>query len=148
MSHTSNVLSVRPIDDRLNEAELGELRRKLAALGVKRLPAGGVDVEELFGDVDDGALDELTERLSRSGIQGDIFLPVAFDGSFELRGVCWSSAHALLKGLDGLRSELGLDDEEDDRDRRLVKQRNLWRRFRRGAKLAIKRGLILGLVRS
>ncbi len=147
MSHMSNALSVRPVDDRMNEAELGELRRKLAALGVKQLAGGDDDVEELFGDVDDDALDEFVERLSRSGIQGDIFLPVAFKGSVQVRGMQCRSAHALLEGLEGLRAELGLDDDEDDRDRRLVRQRNLWRRFRRGAKLAIQRGLILELVR-
>jgi hypothetical protein len=46
-----------------------------------------------------------------------------------------------------LRAELGLDDDADDRDPRLAKQRNLWKRFRRGAKACIAKGLVLDLVR-
>ena len=82
----SNALSVRSIHDRMNGVELDELQAKLAALGVKEPFQGEDTVEALFGDIDDGVLDEFVDRLSRIKMNADIFLPVRFDQSVEVRG--------------------------------------------------------------
>ena len=122
------------------------LRRTLQGLGVSALPEGDSgEVEELFGDVDDGVLDELLERLKKHGIEATLFIPVAFDETLDVRSVTCASTTALLRALQALRPELGFD--EDERPRRLARQRNLWKHFHRGARLANQRALVLELVR-
>ena len=151
VSRMHNTLDVRASHDRLNDEELDELTRKLAAIGARaEIPAGdGGDVQELFGDVDEGALDEFLDRLDAVGVRADRYLPVPFDGAVSLSALTCGSAHALQGALTKIRSDLELDLDLDPggRDRRLAKQRNLWKRFRAGAKLAVRRGLVLEIVR-
>ena len=148
MSNMNNSLSVRPFHDRLDDAQLEELQDQLAAIGIDDLNlAVEGDVEELFADVSEVALDELMERLKTAGVVGDVFLPIRFKKSVKVEDLEIASAYSLITALDGIRAELGLDSDQDDRDPRFTRQRNLWKRFRRGAKLAIETRQLLDLVR-
>lgn len=148
MSHSSNALSVRPIEDCLDPPRIEELRQELARRGASALPNNdGGDVDELFGDVDDDALDDVLERLAGEGIGAHIFLPVEFLGVIDIRGAKCASTFALLGALKAIRPELGLDEAKSDRPPGLSRQRSLWKRLHRGACLAEERGLVLELVR-
>lgn len=149
MSRMQNGVDARRARERFTDEELDELARELRRRGVmKALPDGAPDVvEELFADVDDAALDELLERLDEAGGRADVWLPVAFAGEIALKGIRCASTHALLAALESLREDLELDADPSERDPRLVEQRNLWKRFRAGAKLATEKGLVLDLIR-
>ncbi|MGV3622402.1 MAG: hypothetical protein ACO1OB_16410 [Archangium sp.] len=141
MSTMNNSLSVRPLFARFNETELEVLEQKLGELP----HAEDGDVELFFEDVNEAVLDEFVDRLGSAA--ADVYLPVRFKKPFGFEGITCGSAHALLEALDAMRGELGLDDEKDERDPRFAKQRNLWKRFRAGAKAAIRERLVLDLVR-
>lgn len=138
----NNSLSVRPLYDRFDAAEIEKLEKKLATLGIEALPqAEALIVGELFQDVDEVALDEFMDRLSDAGIAADVYLPAKFTKVFKFMALECGSAHVLLDALAAIREDL------DDEDPRFAKQLNLWKRFRAGAKAAIKERLVLDLVR-
>lgn len=71
----------------------------------------------------------------------------AFDGAVYVRAVKCASTGSLLRALNQLRPDLELDIGPSERAPRLGKQRDLWKRFHAGAKLAVRKGLLLELLR-
>ncbi len=134
--------------DRLNAREMDDLRGKLKKLGIKEVPIGDEGQnEQLAADIREAALDEFLERLEPYGLAADFYVPVSFAGVLTMGGARCASAQRLFDALGTLRAALQLDEDAGARSPRLARQRNLWRVFRRGAKSAAKKKLVLDVVR-
>lgn len=150
-----NSLATRPLRDCVARAQASVLDL-LARRGIGPLPDCDADVVEIAAEIPDGSLGEFLDRLERlrvltttSSDTSIWFLPVRFTESFETgMSLSCASLYELRSAVHRLESELELDIAPDARNRRLAKQRNLWRAFRRGARQALRDGSVLELVRT
>jgi hypothetical protein len=145
-------IEIGPLTDRFNDDELAELASHLEKLGAPQVPRGDESQQTSLGEgLDDTALSEFMDRLEGHDAAADVYLPVEFDGLFEVAELRVSSLPMLLEVLEELKDELDdeeedIDDEESyDDDQRILAQqlRQAWKLFYTGATTAIERHLPL-----
>ncbi len=130
-------IELRPVFDVFTKDEIADLEDKLKKVGAPKLSDhGGEDVEELAGDLDGSALEEFRERLAEHDVDADMYLPIPFNGIVDGAFGKVASAQSLLRVLLELRSDLELEDADDDEseddetpedaDDGLAKQQELW----------------------
>lgn len=145
-------IEIGPLTDRLSDDEIAELASQLEKHGAPQLPHGDDSSQAPLGDgIDDNALSEFMDRLEGHDAAADIYLPIEFDGSFEVAELRVGSLPLLLEVLEELKDEL--DDEEEeaedeesyDDDQRILAQqlRSAWKMFYNGAVAAMERHLPL-----
>jgi hypothetical protein len=145
-------LELGPLSDRLSDDEIADLGKKLAKAGAPALPAGDDSHSGTVGEaIEDRLMTEFLDRLDGHDIAAEIYVPVEFDGVFEVAGLRIGSLQALVDALEEVHEELALDedvdeeDEEDDDDRAALDEqlRELWESFQEGASSALERRLPL-----
>jgi hypothetical protein len=144
-------IEIGPLSERLTEDEIADLVIRMEKLGVSKLNMSDDEHVDMVGEgLDENVLTEFLDRLDGHEVAAEIYLPVEFDGSFEVASLRVASAPMLLDVLEELKDEL--EDEEDemeeedyDEDERLMTQqlREAWKLFYQGAKGAIERQLPL-----
>ena len=110
-------IEIGPLNERLSDEEIADLRKRLDRLGAPKLPtapdhAGGKGDQH----VDSEALEELLDRLDEHEAACEISLPVEFDGRAEVAGWRVGSAPLLLEVLDEVKDELDLEEEEEEEE--------------------------------
>ena len=146
-------LEMGPLTDRLSDDEIGELRKKMDKHGVPPLPPGDDSHAGIIGDAIEGpVMTEFLDRLDGHDVAAEIYLPVEFDGSFEVGGLRVASLPTLIDVLDEVKEELALDDEEldeddedFDEDKQILEEqlREVWKHFYDGAQAAMEKRLPL-----
>lgn len=145
-------IEIGPLTDRLDDDQIAELAAQLEKHGAPQLPRGDESNQAPVGDgIDSSALSEFMDRLEGHDIAADIYLPIEFDGTFEVAELRVGSVTLLLEILEELKDELDdeeeeLEDEESyDDDQRILAQqlRQAWKLFYNGANAAIERHLPL-----
>lgn len=145
-------IEIGPLTDRLDDDQIAELAAQLEKVGAPQLPRGDESNQAAVGDgLDSNALSEFMDRLEGHDIAADIYLPIEFDGTFEVADLRVGSVLLLLEVLEELKDELDdeeeeLEDEESyDDDQRILAQqlRQAWKLFYNGANAAIERHLPL-----
>lgn len=145
-------IELGPLSDRIDDDQIAELSAHLEKLGAPQLPRGDEAHQTPLGEgLDSNALSEFMDRLEGHDIAADIYLPVEFDGTFEVAELRVGSAALLLEVLEELKDEL--DDEEEeiedeesfDDDRRMLAEqlRQAWKLFYSAASAALERHLPL-----
>jgi hypothetical protein len=146
-------IEIGPLTDRFNDDEIAELAAQLEKVGAPQLPRGDESQQTSLGEgLDDTALSEFLDRLEGHDAAADVYLPVEFDGIFEVAELRVASLPALLEVLEELKDELDEEEEEEeddeeahDDDQRILSQqlRQAWKLFFNGATAAIERHLPL-----
>jgi hypothetical protein len=145
-------IEIGPLTDRLTDEEIAELAAQLEKVGAPQLPRGDESHQATLGDgLDDNALSEFMDRLEGHDAAAEIYLPVEFEGTFEVAELRVASLPLLVEVLEELKDEL--DDEEEeaedeesyDDDQKILAQqlRQAWKLFYNGANAAIERHLPL-----
>lgn len=143
MSISNNALSVRSLNERFRADELESL---VARVG-RPIPSGAHEADEYFRDIDEQVLDEFLERLAPEHQDCEVFVPARFAAPVAWGEISIGSLPMLREDLEGLRSELELDQPIEERSRALVAQRRLWKQWGAAAKDALKTRRLLELVR-
>jgi hypothetical protein len=145
-------LEIGPLSDRLSDEEIVELAAQMEKLGAPQLPRTDDAQGSSIGEgLDDNVLSEFLDRLEGHDAAAEIYLPVEFEGNFEVAELRIASANFLLDVLEELKDELDseeeeLEDEESfDDDRQILAQqlRQAWKLFYSGAQAAVERHLPL-----
>ncbi|MBK6849165.1 MAG: hypothetical protein IPG96_17085 [Proteobacteria bacterium] len=145
-------LRLLALDEALSDEKLARLRKKLAEYGVRDLPEGddAADVEEVLSE---HQLTDFQDRLEAHDIACDVYLPVDFEGRFDIGDRSFGSAHALLAALDELRDELDVehegDSEGDEKSELEMIDEQLgaaWRVFARAVNACIERQVPLHVI--
>src|SRR5262249_22073595 len=106
-------IEIGPLTDRLTDEEIAELAAQLEKLGAPQMPRGDESHQATLGDgLDDNALSEFMDRLEGHDAAAEIYLPVEFEGAFEVADLRVASLPLLLEVLEELKDEL--DDEEEE----------------------------------
>jgi hypothetical protein len=142
-------IDIAPLTDRLNDDEIAELAAHLEKAGAPQLPRADDSAPAHVAEgLDDTALSEFMDRLEGHDTAADIYLPVEFDGIFEVAELRIGSLPLLLEVLDELKDELDEEEEEseededtyDDDQKILAEQlRQAWKIFFNGATAALER---------
>lgn len=156
-------LDVSNLADRLSEEELEVAMRKLRRhLGEPdfELPRGDGSVAGTHTDgLDDGALQELLDRLDAEDLGCDFFVPADFAGKVEFDDYSIGSLPALMEVLEEMMDDLGIEDpdaevedpDEDEFDSEMellqARLRHLWRALYGAAQAAQDANLTLSVVR-
>ena len=105
--------------------------------------------------ITDHTMRKFMDSLEGHDLAADIYLPIEFDGSFELGSFRFGSLNVLIDVLEELRDELDLDadddedeaeddddidDDDDDADKQL---KDVWASIAKAAQEALDRGLPL-----
>jgi hypothetical protein len=110
-------IEIGPLSNRLSDDEIAELAKRMEKLGAPPLPRTDErHAATIADDVDDDALSDLMDRLEAHDLAADIYLPIEFEGTFEIADLRVASAAALLDALDEIKEELDDDEEEDEED--------------------------------
>jgi hypothetical protein len=110
-------IEIGPLSNRLSDDEIAELAKRMEKLGAPPLPRTDErHAATIADDVDDDALSDLMDRLEAHDLAADIYLPIEFEGTFEIADLRVASAAALLDALDEIKEELDADEEEDEED--------------------------------
>jgi hypothetical protein len=146
-------IEIGPLTDRFNDDEIAELAAHLEKAGAPQMPRGDESQQTSLGEgLDDTALSEFMDRLEGHDAAADVYLPVEFDGIFEVAELRVGSLPMLLEILDELKDELDEEEEEDeededthDDDQKILSQqlRQAWKLFFNGATAATERHLPL-----
>ncbi|MBK8482274.1 MAG: hypothetical protein IPL40_14085 [Proteobacteria bacterium] len=145
-------LRLLALDEALSDEKLARLRKALEELGVRELPEGddAADIEEVLSE---NQLTDFQDRLEAHDIACDVYLPVEFEGRFELGDRSFGSAHALLAALDELRDELDVEDSGDSdgdepSDLEMIDEQlgQTWRVFARVVNACIERQVPLHVI--
>lgn len=144
-------LRLLALGEALSEEKLARLHKKLAELGVRDLPDGddAADVEEVLSE---GQLTDFQDRLEAHDIACDVYLPVEFEGRFEIGDRSFGSALALLAALDELRDELDVEAEAESdgeaMDLEVIDEQlgHAWRVFARAVNACIERQVPLHVI--
>jgi hypothetical protein len=146
-------IEIGPLTDRFNDDEIAELAAQLEKVGAPQLPRGDESQQTSLGEgLDDTALSEFMDRLEGHDAAADVYLPVEFDGIFEVAELRVGSLPMLLEVLEELKDELDEEEEEEeedeesyDDDQRILSQqlRSAWKLFYNGATGAVERHLPL-----
>jgi hypothetical protein len=145
-------IEIGPLTDRLTDEEIAELAAQLEKVGAPQLPRGEEGHHSTLGDgLDDNALSEFMDRLEGHDVAAEIYLPVEFEGNFEVAEMRVASLPHLLEVLDELKDELDDEEEEaededsyDDDSKILAEQlRQAWKLFYDGATSALEKHLPL-----
>ncbi len=142
MSILANALSVKPIHDRFNAAEIEQLEARLGC----PIPIGLDEAHEYFRDVDETTLDEFVSRLAPHHRGCEVFLPVRFEQPLGPRGLI-GSVPQLSADLARLGVELDGQRSPDSAASALKAQRRMWKLWTHAAEDALESGRILELVR-
>jgi len=144
-------IEIGPLTDRLSDDEIADLKVRMERMGAPKMP-DGVDEKEVasVGDgLDDDVLVEFLDRLDGHDVAAEIYLPVEFDGAFEVADLRVASAPLLLDVLEELKDELVSEDEEEedeeDEEQRVHGRqlKRAWKLFHDGAQAAVERRLPL-----
>jgi hypothetical protein len=147
-------LRLLPLQDTLNSSQMDRLMGELAELGVQGLPDGDDDVD-LDEAVTEDQLTDFMDRLDAHDLACDLYLPVEFEGVFEVDDQKVGSAHALLEALEELREELAIDEEDSEEDEEVEIEieevieeqlRFAWRVFLRAATTCVDRQVPLHVI--
>jgi len=146
-------IEIGPLTDRFNDEEIAELAAHLEKAGAGQLPRADESHQSSLGEgLDDTALSEFMDRLEGHDIAADVYLPVEFDGIFEVADLRVGSLPLLLEVLEELKDELDEEEEEEeedeesyDDDQKILSQqlRQAWKLFNNGATTALERHLPL-----
>jgi hypothetical protein len=111
------VIEIRPLSDRFADDEIAELARQMEKSGAPSLPRSDESqVATVADDVDDDALTEFLDRLDAHDISADVYLPVEFEGVFEVADLRVASLQSLMDVLDEVKDEIDVDEDEDDEE--------------------------------
>jgi hypothetical protein len=146
-------IEIGPLTDRFNDEEIADLASHLEKVGAPQLPRADETQQTSLGEgLDDTALSEFMDRLEGHDAAADVYLPVEFDGIFEVAELRIGSLPMLLEVLEELKDELDEEEEEDsedeesyDDDQKILAQqlRQAWKLFYNGANTAVERHLPL-----
>jgi hypothetical protein len=145
-------LEIGPLTDRLSDEEIAELAAHMERVGAPQLPrADDTQVASVGDGIDDGVLAEFLDRLESQDAAAEIYLPVEFEGNFEVADLRVASAQFLIDVLEELKDELDSEEEELDEDegydddRKILSEqlRQAWKLFHSAAQAAIERHLPL-----
>jgi hypothetical protein len=154
-------LQLAPLSERLDDAEVNELKSKLKDHGGGRLPKDDdADIRILAEGLDDDLVRTFLDHLDDHDMACEIYLPVEFEGTFEIGELRVGSAQQLLDVLEELKDEFEVEDEEDEEAEEeededaggdeeaefdLVRgwSKQLWKLFFKGAKESVDRRLSL-----
>ena len=145
-------IEIMPLDERLSDDDIAELKGALKEVGVRRLPKGNDDAAATLSDsLDENSLTEFMDRLEVHDLACDIYLPVEFDGRIEVANLRIGSAPVLLEVIEEMQDELFTDDDEDEEEYADEEEdepylaegklRHVWQLFYHGAQAAIDRQL-------
>ena len=145
-------LRLLPLEETLSRTQIAQVRAELTALGAGDLPPDDDDVD-LDEVVTDDQLTDFMDRLEAHDLACDLYLPLEFDGVFEVEEQKVGSAQALLEALEELREELAIDEEktdaEDEGELEDVIEEQLrfaWRVFLRAAITCVERQVPLHVI--
>jgi hypothetical protein len=146
-------IEIGPLTDRFSDEEIAELASHLERVGAPQLPKGDESHQTSLGEgLDNTALSEFMDRLEGHDAAADVYLPVEFDGVFEVAELRIGSLPVLLEILEELKDELDEEEEEEeedeetyDDDQKILAQqlRQAWKLFYNGATGATERHLPL-----
>lgn len=145
-------LRLLPLEETLSSAQIAKVRAELTELGAGDLPPDDDDVD-LDEVVTDDQLTDFMDRLEAHDLACDLYLPLEFEGVFEVEEQKVGSAQALLEALEELREELAIDEEstdaEDEGELEDVIEEQLrfaWRVFLRAAITCVERQVPLHVI--
>jgi hypothetical protein len=147
-------LRLLPLQDTLSNTQLDRVRGELIELGAGDLPDGDDDVD-LDEAVTEDQLTDFMDRLDAHDLACDLYLPVEFEGVFEVDDQKVGSAYALLEALEELREELAIDEEDSEDDDEVEVEieevieeqlRFAWRVFLRAANTCVDRQVPLHII--
>ena len=146
-------LKLVPLENLLSKQDREKLMQELQELNVLELPAEEDDGEEIEEILEDEQYADFLDRLDALDIAATVYLPVEFDGTFDVGDHTIGSGLTLLEALEELREELDLLEEpEDDEDEdELILEvigeqiRHAWTIFSRAAASCVARQLPLHL---
>lgn len=141
------------VDELFTEGEIQVLVREMEELGAGQLPSADDDLE-LDEALTDEVLTAFMDRLEAQDIACTVYLPLEFDGVFDVGDHTVGSAAVLMDTLEELRDELEISEEDgdledDEFDLNGVieeQQRYAWHAFLRGATRCIERQLPLQVI--
>jgi hypothetical protein len=155
-------LQLAPLSERLDDAEITELKAKLKEHGGGRLPKDDdSDIRILAEGLDDDLVRTFLDHLDDHDMACQIYLPVEFEGTFEVGELRVGSAQQLIDTLEELKDEFEVEDDEDEEEEDdeeedeegeedaaefdLVRgwSKQLWKLFFKGAKESVDRRLAL-----
>ncbi len=103
------------LSDYLEQADLAALERALTDVGSPPLGLDETsDAELLDGNIDDDDLSVILDRLDQHDASCDIYVPSAFEETYNIGGYHIGSAPTLLLVLDELRDEIIVDDGDEE----------------------------------
>ena len=145
-------LRLLPLEETLSRTQIAQVRAELTALGAGDLPPDDDDVD-LDEVVTDDQLTDFMDRLEAHDLACDLYLPLEFDGVFEVEEQKVGSAQALLEALEELREELAIDEESTDAEEEgeiedVIEEqlRFTWRVFLRAAGTCVERQVPLHII--
>jgi hypothetical protein len=110
-------IELAPLSHRLEEDEIRALQKKLSEAGVPSL--GRIDEHAshtVASRLSEDAVTEFLDRLDAHDLGAEIYLPIEFEGRFEVGDYRVASAQALADVLEEMREELGVEEEEEYED--------------------------------
>ena len=146
-------LKLVPLEDLLSEKDREKLLQELRELDVEELPPEQEDAEDIEESLGDDPYTDFLDRLEALDTAANIYVPVEFEGTFDVGDFTIGSTLTLLEALEELREELDLleEPEDDDEDDELnmdflgEQLRHAWNVFSRAAASSVARNLPLHL---
>jgi hypothetical protein len=158
-------IEIGTLSDRLGDDEIAQVKKELKKLGGGEMVPGDESVVgTLLGDIDNDVMTEFLDRLEAYDVACDIYLPVEFDGRFEIGELRIGSVVQLSEMLEELKEELEVEDDdaeeeedddaadaddedededETDADKLEEKMRDLWKVVWDGAQTALDKRVVL-----
>ena len=136
-------LKLVPLENLLSKQDREKLMQELQELNVLELPAEEDDGEEIEEILEDEQYADFLDRLDALDIAATVYLPVAFDGTFDVGDHTIGSGLTLLEALE----EPEDDEDEDELILEVIGEqiRHAWTIFSRAAASCVARQLPLHL---
>src|SRR5262245_167037 len=108
-------IQLAPLTERLENGEIDEIRKSLKERGAGRIPdEDESETRPLADGLDEDILRTFLDQLDDHDIACEIYLPVEFEGRFEIGDIQVGSAHELLGLLEELKDEFEVEEDEEE----------------------------------
>jgi hypothetical protein len=113
----AGTIELAPLSERFDDAEIREIKVALKERGVPRIPGDpDADGRPIADGIDDDILSSFLDQLDDHDVACETYLPVEFEGTFEVGDLRVGSAQQLLDTLEELKDEFEVEADEDEED--------------------------------